>query len=391
MSVLFGRDAELEAIKMAIAQAAAGTPTLLLLAGEAGGGKTALLRALEDSPLLPRRRIRVAFVDLAEDTRADPVLRAADLLTHHAKFARLGGRRRVSALVRRLLPEWMGVIPVWGDLLEAVTTTVETIRRKRSGKRTEVVAEEIEDLHRGARRRPAALLFDGAEHVDPAGADRLHVLIGGAETGTRLLIIAAYRPAAPGVPPPPIARASGRLDSQRRVTVALRPLASDAIRQWLERRLNGPVSQAVLDSFVEATGGLPSSIAQRLDRLLDAGAFTWKDGAWTEDPAIHMEADPVHVDLGPLGPDVHETLSASAVLGEEFESMRVARMLERDELWVEDRLAAAARLGLLHLVDDARQIGDDMTSVYRFASATTRASLRRSLDPARRAAWETRL
>ena len=373
-----GRDAELDAIGAAVMHAAAGTPTLVLIEGEPGGGKTTLLQALETSPLLPRRRIRVATLDLAVTDSEDAVARAAHLLTSHGTLARVGGRRRLAVAIRRIMPDWIGAIPVWGDLLEAITTTAAALRRRRGRAPVEKLPEDIAELHRSARRRAAAVLIDNAHLAGPVGADRLHHLVGAAETGTRLLIIAAYRPSSPGAPPPDIARPTARLPSERRIAIALRPLAREAVAAFLQSQLTGTVSSVLLDDVMEASGGLPAAMRARLDALRSSGALTLSEQGWTLDTAAAPEVvSDEEIDLGPLGADVALALTEGAVLGDEFAAAALAKVLGRDELWTEDRLAAATRLGVLHLVDAEREIDGDITSVYRFASAATRAALRR--------------
>jgi hypothetical protein len=376
--VFAGRDAELDVIGAAVMHAAAGTPTLVLIEGEPGGGKTALLQALETSPLLPRRRIRVATLDLGAADSEDAVARAARLLTSHGALSRVGGRKRVAAAIRRVMPDWIGAIPVWGDLLEAITTTAAAIRRRRGHAPEEKLPEDIAELHRSARKRAAAVLIDNAHLAGPAAADRLHRLVGAAEIGTRLLIIAAYRPASPGAPPPEIARPTARLASERRIAIALRPLDREAVAALLQAELGGAVSALLLDDVMEASGGLPATVRARVDALRTSGALTPTEQGWSLDRAAVPEvtADD-EIDLGPLGADVALALTEGAVLGDEFAAAMLAQALGRDELWVEDRLAAATRLGVLHLVDAERVIDGDITSVYRFASAATRAALRR--------------
>jgi hypothetical protein len=376
--VFAGRDAELDAIGAAVMQAAAGTPTLALIEGEPGGGKTALLQALEASPILPRRRIRVATLDLAVADADDAVARAARLLTSYGALARVGGRKRFAAAIRRVMPDWIGAIPIWGDLLEAITTTAAVIRRRRKRAPEEKLPEDIAELHRSARRRAAAVLIDNAHLAGPVAADRLHHLIGAAETGTRLIVIAAYRPASPGAPPPEIARPTARLPPDRRTSIALRPLGREAVAALLQSELAGSVSSVLLDDVMEVSGGLPAAVRARMDALRSSDALAQTEQGWIVDSAAAPEsASDEVIDLGPLGADVALALTEGAVLGDEFAAVTLAQVLGRDELWVEDRLAAATRLGVLHLVDAEREVAGDITSVYRFASAATRAALRR--------------
>lgn len=375
-SALAGRPSEIETIAAAIAAAVAGTPTLALVEGEKGAGRTTLIRHLEDSPLLPRNRIRVVALEANED--GDAVTDAAAALTRVAIYTRFGGRRRTMAAIRKVMPEWISAIPGWGDLLEAITVTAAKLRGRRRPEH-EKVTEDIEALHNAARKHAAAILLDGGEHVTPAVADRLVRLVRTAEQGIRLLVLATWRTPAPGSPPPPLIRAAEMLPASRLVRLALAPLGAEGVAQCLEERLGGSVSPALVDEILDTTGGLPGAVVERIAQLQASDALRRTEAGWTAVAPVEPATAPSTgeaPDLGPLGDDVRLTLSAAARLDELFTAIAVARQLGRDELWVEDRLAAAARLGVLHLVDDAFEVDGDITSCYRFASATLRAALR---------------
>lgn len=375
---LAGRRPELDTIAAAISAAAAGTPALVLVEGEKGAGRTTLIRRLEDSPLLPRNRIRVVSLEAAED--GDAVMDAAAQLTRLAVYARFGGRRRVAAAIRKVMPDWISAIPGWGDLLEAITVTIAAVRRRRRPER-EKVSEELEALYDAARRHAAAILIDDGERLSPQAADRLVRLVRAADQGIRLFVLVAWRPPPPGTAPPPLIRAAATLPSSRLVRVALAPLDAAGVGQCLEERLGGSVSAALVHEILETTGGLPGAIMERVAQLQAADSLRRVEEGWTAVPRPeHATApsSPGVVDLGPLGEDVRATLRVAARLDEPFTALAVAGKLERDELWVEDRLAAAARLGVLHLIDDAFDVDGDITSCYRFASAALRAALRHS-------------
>ncbi len=374
---LLGRETELAVIADAIARAAAGKPSLVIVEGEPGSGRTALLDALETSPLLPRRKIQVTRLDIAKGGDTDVVADAAGRLTRHQTNERLGGRRRLGAAIRRVLPDWMGAIPVWGDLLEAITTTANVVRRRKKDP-ADTLPEDIAALHRVARRRPTAVLVDDAHRLGPLAADRLLRLVGAADVGTRLLVLATARSAAPGAPPAEIIRPSPRIPTERRQRILLGPLDEPAVRTWTQRFLGGDVDDSVIADVLESTGGLAAAIATRLDALRAAGTLRRDGERWTLDterPPPVQEETPV--DFGLLGADVVGVLGAAATLDDPFDALTLAQSVGRDELWVEDRLAAARRLGVLECIDDSHEVDGEITSVYRFVSAATRAALRR--------------
>jgi type II secretory pathway predicted ATPase ExeA len=372
-----------------------GQPRLLLFAGEAGSGKTHLLRQIADSPLLPRRRIRVVTLQLDEGAGSDIVQRAAALATRHALYARWGGRRRILGAVQRLLPDWLGALPLIGKIAEAVIGTVQVVRkRRRAGQPVASVAEDLEGLHGAARRKPLVIIVDALEHASEPDIERLRHLIADAEGGTRLLVVGAFRSASPGTPGPSVARMAERLPAPRCTLHVLLPLPRGEVTNWLNGRFPGvSIPVGFEDVLLEETGGQPGAIDAALAALRARGAIRSELGRWIIENAQGALADDdgaARGEINALPADLVKPLQTASLMDEEVLVLRVAQVLESDELEIEDQLATAARLGVLTRIDDARAVDDDVTTVYRFASASLRAALRRSVSAAERARIQER-
>ena len=373
-----------------------GKPTLLLFEGESGGGKSALLDEIETSPLLPRKLIRVARIDLADGQHTDPVRRAADLLTNTARFARVGGRRRVREIARKLLPDWLAVIPVWGDILEALTVTVRAVRKRVKKAGTSELAEDIEALHRHAQRRPTALLIDDLQVMGEAAADRMFRLMRHAQTGTRLLIVATVATPPPGLRKPAVRMLQDRLPPDRVRHHRLGSLTRSDIDEWMRVRFDGTaLPPAVIDFLLAESGGQPGAVLHLLQRLLESGALRETDGSWHYDADLsdaQLDAmEPTRVHLGTLSKPVADIVSAASVFGDEFDALALARLLELDELELEDHLAVATRFGLLAVAGDQTYDDGEISTRYRFASSALRAALHRDLPATRRHELEARM
>jgi predicted ATPase len=376
-----------------LAAASAGEPRVLLYEGEQGSGKSSLLDEIAASPLLPRRRIRVSFLALAEGDALDAVAQAARAVTRIGLYDRLGGRRRTLGMLSRLAPEWIGAIPGWGDFLEAIVRTSEIIRRRRRrAMPREMVAEEVAQILRVARRKPVALLFDNLELADEMAVERLRGLIRNAGVGMRLLIVGAFRTPPPGAPRAAIRLLVDRLPPQSIVHHRLGPLGAEDIDEWLAHRLDGGAPHDLRAWLVEETGGQPGAIEDTINALLERGDLRAQDGAWAFSPAARARdsAGP-QLDLSRLGDAAADTVRAASVLGDRFAGDELARLLGLDELDVEDQLAIAVRFGLLEVTGTLDRPNGELATGYRFMSAAARAALHRALAPATRAALEADL
>ena len=385
-----GRQRERELFSECLASAITGSPRFLLFEGEQGSGRSSLLTEIADSPLLPRRRIRVAHIVLRPDDPYDAVAHAARALTSHALYARVGGRRRTARAFRELMGDWLGAIPGWGDLLEAIYRTVEAVRRRRrKATAADVIEEEIEEIMKIARRRPVAVLVDNLELADEPAAERLRRLMTHAEVGARLLLVGTFRTSPPGAPRPPIRPMLERLPAARVVHHRLGPLGPDDVQAWLEYRLPGArPPEEFRDWLVAETGGQPGALEAALHQLIERDAVRETAEGWI----IAMDAhtlDAAHatgpeLDLSRLGDGPAQTVRAASIFGDRFDGDDLARVLALDELVVEDHLAVAVRFGLLEVVGTVDRPGGDIATAYRFASSSARAALQRALPRERR-------
>lgn len=397
-AALPGRQEDREAFVACLESAIQGKPKLLVLEGEPGSGKTSLLQEIAASPLLPRRRIRVGLVTVVQNDEPDFVARAARATTRYAAYARVGGRRRFRAMLERLGPEWLGAIPGPGDLLEAITTTAAVIRRRRARREPQSLAlpEDVEELLRRARRQPIALLIDDVQHADEEAVKRFDLLLRGARTGTRLVIVAGLRTPSPGKPKPPmhrlLARLSGELLEHRR----LEPLSRVQIAEWLaDRFTDEQTCETLVNSLFSVTGGQPGPIHDLLAQLRESGAIREVGAHWeTDEAALAAVTDATAepgVDLGGLSETANRLLHAASIFGDEFDGLALAGLLDLDELVIEDQLATAVRQGVIQITGTVTKEDGDLATAYRFASSTLRAALARHLDRDTRNQLQARL
>ncbi|WP_437573740.1 AAA family ATPase [Sorangium sp. So ce887] len=287
---LYGRQRELAVLRDALARVSTHGTELMLVAGDAGVGKTALVAAVRDAALARGGRfasgkfdLRAANVPYASVLEALRALARAVLSESEPEASRAQELRRLREAVGAngrvladLVPELRGVI---GDLPEVpVLGPMET--ENRFHLTLQVFVRAVAAL------RPLVLFLDDLQWTDAASLRVLRALVTDAES-RRVLLLGAFRPRDVG-PDHPLARA---LDEVRRVGAVimrldLGPLGIDALVALLTDLLRCKPDDRVrpLAALVLAkTGGNPFFVRTLLcslhrDRLL---AFDSARGTWT--------------------------------------------------------------------------------------------------------------
>lgn len=393
MPGLHGRTAELEALRAELVAAQNGIPRLVLIEGEAGAGKSALLARFAEEVRRARiRGIRLYSVSPDEGDLYEPLLHASRIATSFARYRRHAGPRQARRGNRGLLFEWLGTIPIWGDLMGAVAETVDALSRRRSRLQSGL-DEDLGLLLRAARRRVLVLLVDDVQRAEAPAAERMRMLFAAAGEGTRLLVVCACRSAAPGAPPSPAHHRLRTLGSGRMSLLRLGALDDQPFTRLVQERVpNAP------DGFIaqlrQASGGNPGLAVDCLERLLHRGVLRLGESGWQVPATIPSDALDGSAggmaDLAELDDEIADLVRNATVLGETFLALTLASLLDEDELTVEDGLVAAADYGVLELVGEAEEDGE-LTTRYRFASPARQAALYRSLPPDRRGKLEARL
>jgi predicted ATPase len=128
--------------------------------------------------------------------------------------------------------------------------------------------------------------------------------------------------------------------------------------------------------------------------LIESGAVRFEANEWKfEADATQFDSPAIgesFVDLSAIHPSIAEIVQAASVLGDEFDALTLARLLERDELAVEDQLALGMHYGVLERIGEIELPDDELTTSYRFAASHVRAALLRALPPEQRRALEQR-
>ena len=179
-ATLVGRDDELAVLRAALAAAAAGRPGAVLVAGDAGVGKTRLVRALRESAAVAPAAMLLGAqcVDLGDPGL--PYLALTDLL--RGVRARAGSDPEVAAAVARA--------PVLAGLVDPGASAVDGLDESHRLRVLDATATLLAEL--GRLRGPVVVTVEDLQWVDASSAQLLRFLLSRV-TSERLLVVATVR------------------------------------------------------------------------------------------------------------------------------------------------------------------------------------------------------
>ncbi|HEV8247333.1 MAG TPA: AAA family ATPase, partial [Polyangiaceae bacterium] len=340
---LIGREALMQALGAKLDAALEGRPTIALLAGAPGLGKTRILR--EIAPVAEARGMRVTSARC-----------------HEAEGA----------------PElWL-----WLSILRELAADAALEEEIASASAPEPSAEQrfrlfdsvTRVLKLSASEKPLLILLDDLQWADVASL----LLLGfvARELGsTKILVLAAHSDAAM---PHALARTVGALsreDPSRRLV--LTPLDPREIAELAQAELGVSPSAELVERLAEKTGGNPALLLQ----LLSSPGVETAGGVMRQDTSALLSDEGVReaigVQLDVLSDSCQALLALAAALGTTFDAALLARVSDIGIESVLDTLAEATRARVLARVANSRE--------FRFLHALVRDVLYRRLPAAKRA------
>ena len=342
-----GRERELSRLEGALRDAQAGRPTVVLLTGEPGAGKSRLChelverfgdvplhyaRALSHGRMLPFH----AIVELARGLFGlDQDASAPDIR---------------SALERGLAsspPVDPIALAFWLELLGAPDPAMAPSELEPEARRTRLFQSFCDLIQTRARREPTLLWVEDLHWLDPASEAALEMLterlLAPEAAGSRALLLATtrpeYRPAW----------------SARVERLSLAPLAAQHSSALLDDWLGSDPAVAPLSARIEASArGNPLFVEEIVRALVERGVLRGERGAYTPAAPVEEITLPETVQavlasrIDRLSPRDKDVLQAAAVVGREVptELLRVVVDLPGPDLAASlERLATAELLG----------------------------------------------
>jgi DNA-binding CsgD family transcriptional regulator len=335
---LFGREQEVGLLRAAARQATAGRGGAVLVEGEAGIGKTALLQAVaDDCAALGMRVQRAGAEELERDLPFSAAAACLDVLAAggEGRQAHVAGLLRGTAAVGQ--PGAAGHDFV---IIEAMLDLVDEWRAA----------------------GPTAIIVDDVQWADPQSIVVLHRLCRGIETYP-LLVVLAGRPQPRGEAMAGLARSMLAKGAQR---LELTALPDDAVRSLVEAHVRTAAGPRLM-SLVHAAEGNPLYVTELVAALADAGRIQLHDTVAELDAADADDLasaaslrEAVLRRLDVLPADTRDTMLTAAVLGTSIDVDLLAAVLDMPVLRLSAALTAGTRAGLLVETDQQPRFRHDL-------------------------------
>jgi class 3 adenylate cyclase/tetratricopeptide (TPR) repeat protein len=371
LTPLVGREEELGLLLQRWHQAQAGEGQVVLLAGEAGIGKSRLLQAFSEriaaEPHIP---LRYQCSPYYRHSAFYPMMvqleRAARLERDESPAQKLA---KLEALLAQATERVTDVAPLLAALLSIPTADryppLECSPQRQKEQTIEALADQVSGL---ARRHPVLLLFEDAHWSDPTSLDVLARLVHRVQDA-RVLAVITYRRqfAAPWT-------------AMSHVTGLTLPRLSRAQSAAMIARITAGTAlpQDVLDQLLAKTDGVPLFVEELTKTVLESGLLCKAGDHYALTgplPPLAIPAtvqDALMAQLDRLGP-VKEVAQLGAVLGREFPYAVLAAVAPVRNHALVDALQQLVTAGLLF------GDGHPPTARYRFKHALVRDAAYASL------------
>ena len=368
LDAFVGRDTERTRLRKLLGNAAVGEPHVALLLGEAGVGKSALLKQLG-----PDVAIRAGAVLHGPCIEADvgiPYGPWADVVRSADRAGLVPSRswRELS----RLVPDLSGARARHSEHVVSLDAP--------SGGSQRVLLEELEEFLRLASvTRPVVVVLDDMQWADPATWDALEFLVARFRD-QRLLICLTVR--SEDMSELSASRLRRLSRSERCSDLSLQRLDRHELQQWLRTALGGQAPGAdLLDHIMQQSEGNPFFVVQTVRALVEDGGLRIIGDEWTFVPRHDAEVPRAIGDLlarrvQRLTPERREILALAAVLGRDFDLEALVAAYDGAEAKVHDALDEGIATAVLEPSSRTRP-------TLRFTHALLTRALLRGANPLR--------
>jgi TOMM system kinase/cyclase fusion protein len=347
---LVGRERELESLLRRARDAAVGAGAVVLVRGEAGVGKSSLLRELGQRLLGdgPPAVCRCSFEQ--QNTALFPLLKlleqtlgvtrvskdsAASLL--EARLAELGFDTATAAPI---LCAWLGL-----PAPERWPAPKESAERQKAVLFSILSRTLVEPGPAGSR----LLLVDDLQWADPTTREFLAGIVAGSQPRGGLVVLAARLELTPW-------------DDSRLIHFTLEGLPNARVAEMATDILGRPLNAPTLAAVSEWTAGVPLFVQELLRMLSDERLLAEADGRWELVLPLSAARVPVTLRallterLDRLGP-ARDTALLAAALGREFETDLLAAVSAKPRAELDDDLASLLARGVLMVQPAEGQLG----------------------------------
>jgi len=384
---MIGREAEMTELKRRWDRVRRGESEMepvLLISGEAGIGKSRLLRELQ------------VYAGLRDGYVLQGIAREEDMGIPYNLFAtalRNYIREQPMDTLARHAPGFIAgevakLAPQLGDKLGYIPPNPPLSADAERARLLEQVSNFFLNM---ANERPVLLLLDDLHFADPGSLELLETLAR-SSVGSSLLIAGAYRDVSVGFSTAINHHIAVLAVSELVYRVPLARLPDTAVRQMLEALLGDPVSDEFVRSIYDVTEGNPLFVEEVVKNLAVDGQIMLRDGHWEQRDTgrLHVPGSIKSVLGGRLKrikKSTLELLQLAAAIGRTF----TLDLLTEASPYSEEIIEAAFEEAFLYqliemnkIVDQAHNSRYGLDVTYQFQHAIIRETLYEELRPLRR-------
>ncbi|MFT7775823.1 AAA family ATPase [Roseateles sp.] len=392
-STLIGREDALAALQARWAAACQGQPGVLLVAGDAGMGKTALLSEFMHG--LDQRSGDEAVVAVGQSVEAlgegEPYLPFLEALS-----PLLAQQPGLLAELRRVAPTWLSQMP-WHVALE----DREALAREVAGASQERMLREFAVLlDQATQTQPWLVVVEDLHWSDSASVQLLGHLARRRSSG-RWLVVGSFRPVDVAASEHPLGDMRRELRLHGQVgEIVLDGLDEAGLAQFTAARCPGAQPTATfLAELHRHTDGLPLFVERVFTELLEQRLVRpLGDGAWRFPEASHPLPLPLTLidlmerQIDRLPAPTRQMLEVAALSPNEFDDLVLAQVLDIAPADVRQRLDGLVRRRLWLLAREPHLVSDERVATsYGFQHALMRHAFEQRVPPAGRVALHRQL
>lgn len=335
-----GREKEFAELQRRLNAAISGECQIVLVAGEAGIGKSRLVEELEN--LARVRSIAIYHGRFVEVSHPLPYQGYCDVIQ---EYFRSKSSSVTPVDFSDLASELIALFPVLAEIKELAVHSEESARSmqdagaKKFEDRTYIFELLARTITRIAGGKPLVLLLEDlhAANVSIEALDYIVRRLGPTPT----LIIGTYRTTDVDKRHPIMNLLSGFKGDKRFALLQLSPLSPSGHRQFLELLMGGSkLGDDLVRKFYDATEGNPYFTSELVRSLMDSGGIVRDEtGSYrlSSETALSIEELPVTIQqtveerIERLPKDLREILSVASVLGKNFEFGDLERLASEHE------------------------------------------------------------
>lgn len=381
-AVMVERDAQFQKLKTLWDMAVNGMGRVVLVAGEAGHGKTTLTDQFIQELQAEGQPFKVARAACSAQSGQDEAFWPfADALSQIIAAPTRKFTEDVLDTFLEFAPSWAEVIPVAGEVVGASLKTAQIVRNRTkntdSPNPDKLLREYTGALKKVADKTPVLMFIDDL-HWSDAASIRLLSHLSRTVRNMRVLLIGAYRPSDIAVEEHLLRESINEIMRyDKDAVVMLSPLSEQGIRQLVDRLYPGnKFGDRLTPYLVASTSGAPLFVVESLRLMQERGEIAKDagDGRWMLTRDLNEGDLPRNVEaiinkrLERLPEDLQELLTLAAVQGTQFDAAVLAYVLEKDEIEIMKMLEPAEFTHeVIEYVGDI-DLGEDVTVRYRFTS-----------------------